>query len=93
MRRASWVSAERRVSTSRHAVSPDTGGVYEDYDGERSCRSCEKLVHEDGRFRCQLGILDRTYRGIASLKSPYPSEVAARCTSYTQRDGRFGKEG
>lgn len=92
----SWRSFQRSETSLRHSEKPGSGSlveVSEDIDGERSCRPCVHLARVDGLFGCEVGILDRTYRVIASLKSPYPSEIAARCTSYSKRESRFGKEG
>jgi hypothetical protein len=73
--------------------SPDTREVDEGYNPEHDCRTCVNLVHEDGRYRCQLNLLGRTYRVRNSLKGTYPQDVAAACKSYVQRDSTFGKEG
>ena len=92
----SWRSFQRSITGSRQFEKPGSGSLVEmgeDYDSERTCRPCVHLVQVDGLFGCDLNILDRKYRGAASLKSPYPSEVATRCTSYSKRESRFGKEG
>lgn len=89
MPRVSWRSFQRNETSLRHSEKPGSGSsveVSEDIDGERSCRPCVHLVQRNGLFGCDLGILDRKYKGIASLKAPYPSDVAASCKSYSQRE-------
>ena len=87
------VSHLRIGMTSRRLGNPGTREVDEEYNPDHNCRHCVNLVYEDSLFRCESDSLGRTYRGIASLESPYPRNVAASCENYLQRDGTFGKEG
>ena len=78
------VSNQRVGIASRQFDNPGTREIGEGYDPERSCRYCVNLAHKDGFFGCGLGFLEgRKYKSISSLKSPYPSNMAAACQSYS----------